>query len=98
MYKLVHTHTKSYLSQNNHALSWAIYTIQVSPQCQACSKSRDVIVGLNLFNQVLALFRTKFTCNLAIRYPVFRWDLCKGSMWVSVKKTQDVCNSKESRD
>ena len=39
MYKLVHTHTKSYLSQNNHALSWAIHTIQVSPQCQACSKS-----------------------------------------------------------
>ena len=41
MYKLLHTHTKSYLSQNNHALSWAIHTIQVSPQCQACSKSRE---------------------------------------------------------
>ena len=40
MYKLVHTHTKSYLSQNNHALSWAIHTIQVFLQCQACSKSR----------------------------------------------------------
>ena len=29
-------------------------------------------VRLNLFNHVLALFRAKFTCNLAIRYPVFR--------------------------
>ena len=41
MYKLVRTHTKSYLSQNNHALSWAIHNIQVSSQCQACSKSRE---------------------------------------------------------
>ena len=32
------------------------------------------IVRLNLFNHVLALFRAKFTCNLAIRYPVFRWE------------------------
>ena len=35
-------------------------------------------VRLNLLNHVLALFRAKFACNLAIRYPVFRWDLCKG--------------------
>ena len=41
MYKLVRTHTKSYLSQNIHALSWSINTIQVSPQCQICSKSRE---------------------------------------------------------
>ena len=41
MYKLVHTHTKSYLFQNKHALGLAIHTIQVSPQCQACSKSRE---------------------------------------------------------
>ena len=41
MYKLVHTHTKSYLSQNNHALSWSIHTIQVSPQCQEYYKSRE---------------------------------------------------------
>ena len=41
MYKLVHTQTKSYLSQNNHALGCAIQTIQVSLQCQACSKSRE---------------------------------------------------------
>ena len=30
------------------------------------------VVKLNLFNHVLALFRTKFDCNLAIRYLVFR--------------------------
>ena len=29
-------------------------------------------VGLNLFNNVLALFRAKFACNSAIRYSVFR--------------------------
>ena len=49
-------------------------------------------IRLNLFNHVLALFRAKFACILAIRYPVFRWDLCKGCVCESVKKTQDVCN------
>ena len=39
-----------------------------------------IVVRLNLFNHVLALFHAKFSCNLAIRYPVFRWDLCKGSV------------------
>jgi len=38
------------------------------------------LIRLNLFNYVLALFRAKFACNLAIRYPVFRWKLCKGSV------------------
>ena len=37
-------------------------------------------IKLNLFNHVLALFHAKFACNLAIRYPVFRWELCKGSV------------------
>ena len=36
------------------------------------------IVMLNLFNHVLALFRAKFACILAFRYPVFMWELCKG--------------------
>ena len=36
-------------------------------------------VKLNLFNHVLTLFRVKFACNLAIRYLVFRWELCKDS-------------------
>ena len=39
---------------------------------------RKVSVRLNLFNHVLALFRAKFSFNLVIRYPVFRWELCKG--------------------
>ena len=37
-------------------------------------------VRLNLFNHVLALFYAKFACNLAIRYLVFRWELCKGNV------------------
>ena len=40
MYKLVHTYTKLYLSQNSHALSYATHTFYVSPQYQVCSKSR----------------------------------------------------------
>ena len=36
-----------------------------------------IVVRLNLFNHVLALFRAKFACILAIRDPVFRWKLCK---------------------
>ena len=55
-------------------------------------------VRLNLFNHVLGLFHAKFACNLAIRYPVFRWELCKGSVWESAKKSQEVRNSRESRD
>ena len=55
-------------------------------------------VRLNLFNYVLALFRAKFACNLAIRYLVFRWELCKGNVCESMKKSQEVCNSRESRD
>ena len=55
-------------------------------------------VRLNLFNHVLAFFHTKFACNLAIRYPVFRWEFCKGSVWKSVKKTQDVCTQEEPHD
>ena len=41
MYNLVHTHTKLYLSQSSHVLSYATHTIQVSPQYQACTKSRE---------------------------------------------------------
>ena len=57
-----------------------------------------VYVRLNLFNHVLALFRAKFACNLAIRYPVFMWELCKGNVWESVKKAQEVCTQEEPRD
>ena len=52
--------------------------------------SKIIIVRLNLFNHLLALFRTKFACNSAIRYPVFRWESCKGCMWESVKNSS-VC-------
>ena len=49
--------------------------------------ARTNIVRLNLFNQMLALFCIKFVYILAIRYPIFRWDLCKSCVWESMKKT-----------
>ena len=55
------------------------------------------IVRLNLINHVLALFRDKFTCNTALRNPVFRWESCKGSVWESVKKCSRLCSKAESR-
>ena len=33
----------------------------------------------------------QIACNLAIRYLVFRWELCKGSVCESMKKVQEVC-------
>ena len=55
---------------------------QTSPILESEKKINEKMssVRLNLFNHVLALFRTKFAFNLAIRYPIFRWDLCKGSV------------------
>ena len=50
-----------------------------------------LFVRLNLFNHVLALFRAKFTWNLAIKYSLFRWELCKGCVWESVKKLKCLC-------
>ena len=47
-------------------------------------------VRLNLFNHVLALFHAKFACISAIRYPIFRWESCKGCVWESVKNS-NVC-------
>ena len=49
--------------------------------------SLKICVRLNLFNHVLVLFRAEFACNLAIRYPVFRWDSCKDSVQNSVNKS-----------
>ena len=46
-------------------------------------------VRLNLFNHVLALFRVKFDCNLAIRYSVFRWELYK----VRVRECEEISRS-----
>ena len=48
-------------------------------------------VRLNLFNHVLVLFRAKFAYILAIKYPIFRWELCKGCVWEGMKKIQVVC-------
>ena len=53
---------------------------------------------LNLFNHVLALFRANFACTLAIRDPVLMWELCKDSVWESVKKAQEVCIQEEFCD
>ena len=62
------------------------------PNCKANSFIYIYIYWmLNLFNHVLALFCIKCTCILVIRCPLFRWELCKGCVWESVKKTQDVC-------
>ena len=47
-------------------------------------------VRLNLFNHVLALFCDKFACISTIRYPVFRWESCKGCVRESVKNLS-VC-------
>jgi len=52
---------------------------------------KEQCVRLKLFNHVLDLFRAKFACILAFRYPVFRWELCKSCMWESVKKFKRVC-------
>ena len=38
MYNLVHTHTKTKIV---YALSYATHTFYISPQYQACSKSRE---------------------------------------------------------
>ena len=45
----------------------------------------------------MALFLTKFACNLAISNFVFRWELCKGSVWESVKKCSRPCSEAETR-
>ena len=46
---------------------------------------------------MLALFLTKFVCNLAIRYLVFRWELCKGSVRECEENTRFVQFKRVSR-
>ena len=60
--------------------------------------SSKASVRLNLFNHVLALFHAKFTCNSAIRNPIFSWELCKGCVWDIVKIWWTVCNQRASRN
>ena len=40
--------------------------------------SKIIIVRLNIFNHLLALFRAKFAYIATIGYPVFMWESCKG--------------------
>ena len=54
-------------------------------------------VRLNLINHMLALFRDRFAYNTALRNPVFRWELCKGSVWESVKKCLRLCSKAGTR-
>ena len=46
---------------------------------------------------LLALFRAKFACILAISKFVFRWEACKGSVWESMKKCLKLCSEVETR-
>ena len=46
---------------------------------------------------MLALFRVKFACILAINNSVFRWESCKSSEWKSVKKCSRLCKDAETR-
>ena len=45
----------------------------------------------------MVLFRAKFFCNLAISNPMFRWELCKGNVWESVKKCSRLCSEAGTR-
>ena len=63
-----------------NVLRWIVELEQASGLHGVIKRFQLVFVRLNLFNHVLALFHAKFACNLAIRYLVFRWELCKGSV------------------
>ena len=45
----------------------------------------------------MALFCTKFSCNLAISNPIFRWESCKDSVWESAKKCSKLCSEVGTR-
>ena len=45
----------------------------------------------------MVLFRAKFSCNLTISNPMFRWESCKGSVWESVKKCSRLCSEAGTR-
>ena len=63
-----------------NVLGWIVELEQAGGLHDVIKRFQLVFVRLNLFNHVLALFHAKFACNLAIRYPVFRWELCKSSV------------------
>ena len=43
------------------------------------------------------LFSAKLACNLVISNPMFRWELCKGSVWESVKKYSRLWSEARTR-
>ena len=59
---------------------------------------RGRLQGWILSTILLALFRAKFACILAISNPVFRWESCKGSVWESVKKCSRLCKEAGAHD
>ena len=61
------------------------------------NSQRERLQGWILSTILLTLFRTKFTCILAISNPVFKWESCKGSEWESVKKCSRLCKDAETR-
>ena len=59
----------------------------------ACFIVIRMFVRLNLINHFVGFIPCQFACDSALRNPVFRWESCKGTMWESVKKNSEVCNS-----
>ena len=85
-----HTHSSSKVFLHQCTLVTSLYFLLISLSFFT-TPLRILAVRLNLFNHVLILFYTNFACILAIRYHVFRWELCKDCVWENVKKTQVVC-------
>ena len=57
-----------------------------------------IFVRLNLINQFAGFIPCQFSCNLALRNPVFRWESCKSSVWESVKKCPRMCTEAGTYD
>ena len=53
--------------------------------CHGIAKGGDCKV--EFIQPCVALFHAKFAYNSEIRYPVFRWESCKGYVWESVKNS-----------
>ena len=63
--------------------------------CHGTAKGGDYKVIF--FQSCVGFIPCQIACNLAIRYLVFRWELCKGSVCESVKKAQEVYTRSEER-
>ena len=55
-------------------------------------------VRLNLINHFFGFISCQFACNSALRNPVFRWKLCKDSVWEGVKKCSRLCTEIGTHD